>query len=171
MGYGGTGLGIYGGGTVLPWSEEAVLHEILQDVAKDRRIFLHDPRSGNRVHPQTHVIVLHPEFVNELHQKGFTGQSLRDYIIEMTAVPYEDLSENEIQGIKNRIADKSEVFFGSDIIPPDRIPVFEKSLKPGGRVPVVLSPRDIHIIVAGGITGYSFGFAYARGALQTKLIR
>jgi hypothetical protein len=171
MGYGGTGLRIYGGGTVLPWSEEAVLHEILQDVAKDRRIFLHDPRSGNRVHPQTHVIVLHPEFVNELHQKGFTGQSLRDYIIEKTAVPYEDLSENEIQGIKNRIADKSEVFFGSDIIPPDRIPVFEKSLKPGGRVPVVLSPRDIHIIVAGGITGYSFGFAYARGALQTKLIR
>ena len=156
---------------VLPWSEEEILHEIIQDVAKDRRIFQYNPRSGNRAHPQSHVIVLHPEFVNELHQKGFTSQSLLDYIIEKTSVPYEELSKEEIQGIKDRIADKSDVFFGSDLIPPDRIPVFEKSLKPGGSVPVVLTPQDIHIVVAGGISGYSFGFAYARGALQTKLIR
>ena len=171
MGYGGMGLRIYGGGTVLPWSEDEVLQEIIQDVAKDRRIFQYDPRSGNRVHPQTHIMVLHPEFVSELHQKGFTSQSLRDYIIKKTSVPYEDLSKEEIHGIKNRIADKSEVFFGTDLIPTDRIPVFEKSLKPGGSVPVVLTPQDIHIVVAGGITGYSFGFAYARGALQTKPIR
>jgi hypothetical protein len=171
MGYGAGGLRIYGGGTVLPWSEEEILHEIVQDVAKDRRIFQYNPRSGNRAHPQAHVMVLHPEFVNELNQKGFNSRSLLDYIIEKTSVRYEELSKEEIQGIKDRIADKSDVFFGSDLIPPDRIPVFEKSLKQGGSVPVVLTPQDIHIVVAGGISGYSFGFAYARGALQTKLIR
>jgi hypothetical protein len=171
MGYGGMGLRIYGGGTVLPWSEEEVLHEIIQDVAKDRRMFQFNPRKGNRAHPQTHVIVLHPEMVSELHRKGFTGQSLRDHIIDSTSVPYEDLSKEEIRGIRDRIADKSDIFFGSGLIPPERIPVFEEALKPGGKVPVVLTPQDIHIVVAGGISGYSFGFAYLRGALQTKLIR
>jgi hypothetical protein len=171
MGYGGMGLRIYGGGTVLPWSEEEILHEILQDVAKDRRMFQFNPRKGDRVHPQTHVIVLHPEMVSELHRKGFTSQSLRDHIIDNTNVPYEDLSKEEIRGIRDRIADKSDIFFGSGLIPPDRIPVFEEALKPGGKVPVILTPQDIYIAVAGGISGYSFGFAYLRGALQTKLIR
>jgi hypothetical protein len=170
MGYGGMGLRIYGGGTVLPWSEEEILHEIIQDVAKDRRMFQFNPRKGDRVHPQTHVIVLHPEMVSELRRKGFTIQSLRDHIIDSTSVPYEDLSKEEIRGIKERIADKSDIFFGSGLIPPDRIPVFEEALKPGGKVPVILTPQDIHIAVAGGISGYSFGFAYLRGALQTKLI-
>jgi hypothetical protein len=171
MGYGSMGLRIYGGGTVLPWSEEEVLHEIIQDVAKDRSMFQFKPRKGDRAHPQTHVIVLHPEMVTELHRKGFTRQSLRDHIINSTSIPYEDLSREEIKGIRDRIADKSDVFFGSGLIPPDRIPVFEEALKPGGKVPVVLTPQDIHIAVAGGISGYSFGFAYLRGALQTKLIR
>jgi hypothetical protein len=170
MGYGGMGLRIYGGGTVLPWSEEEVLHEIIQDVAKDRRMFQFNPRKGDRAHPQSHVIVLHPEMVSALHRKGFTSQSLRDHIIDSTSVPYEDLSKEEIRGIKDRIADKSDIFFGSGLIPPDRIPVFEEALKPGGRVPIILTPQDIHIAVAGGISGYSFGFAYLRGALQTKLI-
>jgi hypothetical protein len=171
MGYGGMGLRIYGGGTVLPWSEEEVLHEIIQDVAKDRRMFQFNPRKGDRAHPQTHIIVLHPELVTELHRMGFTSQSLRDYIIDHTSVRYEDLSKEEIRGIRDRIADQSDIFFGSGLIPSDRIPVFKEALKPGGKVPVILTPQDIHIAVAGGISGYSFGFAYLRGALRTKLIR
>jgi hypothetical protein len=165
------GLKIYGGGTVLPWSEEEVLHEIIQDVANERRIFQFDPRKGNRAHPSTHVIILHPEMASAMQRKGFTCQSLRDHIIETTSVPYEKLSKEEIKGIKYRIADKSNIFFGSGLIPPERIPVFEHALKPGRKVPVVISPENIHIAVSGGISGYSFGFSYLRGALLTKLIR
>jgi len=33
-------------------------------------------------------------------------------------------------------------------------------LKPGGRVPVVQSPEDFHVFVAGGSPGYDLLFSY-----------
>jgi hypothetical protein len=171
MGHGNMGMKVYGGGTVLPWSAEEILKEITKDIANDRRIFSQfNPREGKRAHPNSHIVVLHPEMVGELVRKGFTRQKLLEFIIQSTSVAYEDLSHEEVQGIRDRLANTSTVFFGTDIIPPDRIPVFQRSLKTGGKVPVVLTPDDIHILVSGGTTGYSFGFAYARGALQTRVI-
>jgi hypothetical protein len=171
MGHGNMGMKVYGGGTVLPWSKEEILNEIIKDIARDRRIFSEfKPEEGQRAHPNSHIIVLHPEMVIELQRSGFTRQSLRDFIIRSTSVSYEDLNRDEIEGIRNRIADTSTVFFGTDIIPPERIPVFIEGLKPGGKVPVILNPDDLHLMIAGGMTGYSFGFAYARGALQTRVI-
>jgi len=164
------GTRIFGGGTVLPWSEDEILSEIIKDVANDRRIFLFDPRKGFRAHPSTHIIVLHPEMAQAMQSRGFTIKSFRDHIYESTMVPYEDLSEEEVKGIKTRIADKSNIFFGAGLIPTERIPVFEKALKPGGKVPVVLAPEDINIFVSGGISGYTFGSSYLRGAILTKLI-
>jgi hypothetical protein len=169
--YGHMGMKVYGGGTVLPWSAEEILNEIIKDIAHDRRIFSEfNPGEGQRAHPNSHIIVLHPEMVIELQRSGFTRQSLRDFILSGTSVSYEDLKRDEIEGIRNRIADTSAVFFGTDIIPPERIPVFIEGLKAGGKVPVILNPDDLHIMVAGGITGYSFGFAYARGACLTRAI-
>jgi hypothetical protein len=54
--------------------------------------------------------------------------------------------------------------------------VFKDVLKPGGKVPVVISPEDIHILIAGGIPGYTFGKShtrapYASTSHQIKLIR
>jgi hypothetical protein len=165
----------YGGGTMVPWTAEDILNDIISDVAGDRKIFgLYKPGEGLSSHPQTHIMVLHPEFVIELQRLGLTKQSLRDYIIEHTMVPYEDLSQGEIRGIKDRIADASAVsginavFFGADAIPEDKIPVFQEALKPGGRVPVIVSLEDIHIAVAGGVSGYSFGMSYSREAIQTS---
>ncbi len=168
MGY---GVRIYGGGTVEPWSTEEVLNNIIKDVGNGRRFFSgYKSGTGNRAAPQSHVIVLQPDMVYELQRRGFTIQSLRDHIVESTMVPYENLSWDEIQGIRERIADKSNIFFGAGLIPDNRKPVFERGLKPGGKVPVVLSPEDVHIVVAGGISGYAFGFSYMRGAMQTRLI-
>lgn len=168
--YGRMGMKVYGGGTVQPWSAEEILGEIIKDVANDRRIFSQfNPREGKRAHPNSHIIVLHPEMVLELQRAGFTRQKLREFIIQSTSVAYEDLSQEEVRGIRDRLANTSTVFFGTDNIPPDRIPVFQRSLKTGGKVPVVLTPDDIHILVSGGITGYSFGFTYARGAVQTRV--
>jgi len=105
-----------------------------------------------------------------MQSKGFTAQSLRDQIVETTSVPFDQLSKEEIEGIKYRITDKSNIFFGSGLIPPEHLHIFENALKPGGKAPVVMSPEDIYIAVSGGISGYSFGYSYMRGALLTKLI-
>jgi hypothetical protein len=45
-------------------------------------------------------------------------------------------------------------------------------LKPGGRVPIVQSPDDFHIVVAGGSPGYSLLFSYPgpNWANETKKI-
>jgi hypothetical protein len=48
--------------------------------------------------------------------------------------------------------------------------VFKEALKPGGKVPVLVSPKDIHILVAGGIPGYAFGMSYFRMSHVTKAI-
>ncbi len=108
-----------------------------------------------------------------LHRRGFKSkQSLRDYIYESTKVPYEELTEQEIQGIHDRMNTKPsdiDIFFAHDAIPENRLPVLKESLKPGGKVPVI-NPEDIHIVVSGSIPGYSFGMTYFRTAHKTKLI-
>jgi hypothetical protein len=67
----------------------------------------------------------------------------------------------------------------ADMIPPDRLAVFQEALKPGGKIPVLISPKDIHIIVAGtgsGVPGSVVWFSYIKAVYkwtshQTKLIR
>ena len=73
-------------------------------------------------------------------------------------------SQNEVDFIKASIADGR--------IRPDRAQVFLDALKPGGRVPVVQSPSDFHIVVAGGSPGYDLLFTYpgTNWAHETKKI-
>ena len=122
--------------------------------------------------------MLNPETAKGLQDIGFTTQeSLRNYIYEHTSVPYEELSPEEIKNIKDRIAgSKAGDMILSDTIPPDIIPVFEEALKPGGKVPVLITPKDIHVIVAGGKPGSPLGLSYIRAPYkwtshQTKRIR
>lgn len=62
-------------------------------------------------------------------------------------------------------------------IPADRVLVFKKALKPGGKLPLLDRPEDLRIVVVGGIPGYTFSMSYFREGLyaptsdQTKLIR
>ncbi len=125
-------------------------------------------------HLRKHIIVIHPELAIMLQGLGYnTKRSLRDYIYESTRIPYEELSEQEIRGLNDRIDTKPpdmDIFYAHDAIPAERLPVIKESLKPGGRVPVV-NPEDIHIIVSGSIPGYSFGMWYFRTAHKTKVIR
>jgi hypothetical protein len=173
---GGIGMRIYGGGVVEPWDARAVLGEIVKDVADDRRTFgqYRVGVANPAAHLRKHIIVIHPEFAIMLKRLGYkTKRSLRDHIYESTKVPYEQLSDQEVRGINDRINTTPpdiDIFYPHDAIPKDRLPAIKESLRPGGVVPVV-NPEDIHIIVSGSVPGYSFGMSYFRTAHKTKLIR
>jgi hypothetical protein len=165
---------IYGGGVVEPWNVKSVLNSLVKDVAGDRIIFAAYKFgvANPAAHLRKHIMVIHPELAIMLHRIGYTTKkSLRDYIYESTKVPYEELSAQEIQGIKDRINTKAGgMFFANDAFAEGQLSVMKEALKPGGKVPVV-NPDDIHIIVSGSIPGYSFGMSYFRSAHKTKVIR
>ena len=173
-GHGSIAMKIYGGGTVVPWTADSILKQIIRDVAASRKMFAGYQAgvgSGLDGQPKNYIFILHPEMAGQLKQMGFTGKSLQNFILERTAVRYDDLSRDEIEGLLNRMADSGEVFFGAGAIPRNRIPVFKAALERHGSIPVVVSPHDINIFVSGGISGYTFGMSYLRGAHQTRLIR
>jgi hypothetical protein len=153
---------VLGGGAVAPWTGQGVIDQVVTRM-----------KTGGVVwpHSQTYILVLHPDCAVDLAENGYTRRSLQEYLYEQTRVPYEKLvgpvlfgHDNEIDFIRASIADGR--------IRPDRAQVFLDALKPGGRVPVVQSPDDFHIVVAGGSPGYDLLFSYpgTNWANQTKRI-
>ena len=126
---------------------------------------LYNPKIANpSAHPTKHVFMITPELADDLAESGYGQASLRDYIYESACVPYEELSTQEIKTIETRI-EQSVAGRGlfADQLPPDRIPVWEKGLKPGGKVPVMVTPEDLHFIVVGLPHGKSIsGWSYIR---------
>jgi hypothetical protein len=174
----GIGLGgdftIYSGGTGGAWTVDDLLEGIINKIAPNRLMFssyLPGIGSGAFARPFNYIFVLSPDTAQELKKMGFTRQSLQDYIIDKTSVPYEDLSEAEIQGLKRRLSEKTEAFGGTDNIPEDRIRVFWENLKPGGKIPVIVSPEHLNIFVSGDVSGYNFGALYLLGAHSIKPVR
>ncbi|MFC1535391.1 hypothetical protein ACFL7M_18740, partial [Thermodesulfobacteriota bacterium] len=118
---------------------------------------LYNPKIANpRAHPMKYVFMITPELADDLAASSYTQVSLRNYIYESACVPYEELSPHEIKTIQTRI-DQSVASRGifSDQLPPDRIPVWQKGLKPGGKVPIMVTPEDLHFIVVGTVHGKS----------------
>ena len=81
------------------------------------------------------------------------------------------VSEAEIEGLKRRLSEKSEAFGGTDNIPDARISVFRENLRPGGKIPVIVSPENLNIIILGDVSGYDFGALYLLGAHSIKPVR
>jgi hypothetical protein len=153
---------VFGGGAVAPWTGQGVIDAIVARV-----------KDGGVVwpHSQTYILVLHPDCAIDLAKRGYTRRSLQEYLYEQTRVPYEKLSgpvffghDSEIDFIRLSITDGR--------IRSDRAQIFLDALRPGGRVPVVQSPEDFHILVAGGSPGYDLLFSYpgTNWANQTKKI-
>jgi hypothetical protein len=153
---------VLGGGAVAPWTAKGVIDQVVARIKSAGVVWPHS---------QTYILVLHPDCAVDLANHGYTRKSLQEYLYEQTRVPYEKLAgpvffghDNEVDFIKTSIADGR--------IRPDRAPIFLDALKPGGRVPVVQSPADFHILVAGGSPGYDLLFSYpgTNWANQTKRI-
>jgi len=154
---------VLGGGAVAPWTAQGILNTVVE-------------RTSNVVfgwvHSQTYILVLHPDCAYELSKLGYTRKSLQEWLYEHTSIPYEKLitatsgfgHASEIDEIQQSIADGR--------IRPDRAQVFKDALKPGGKVPIVQSPDDFHIVVAGGSPGYTLLFSYPgpNWAHETKKI-
>jgi hypothetical protein len=141
---------IFGGGAVAPWTAQGVIDQIATQIRNRGVVW---------PHAQKHILVLHPDCAVELANHGYTRKSLQEYLYEQTRVPYEKLNKQvsfgqgtEEEFIRASIADGR--------IRPDRAQIFLDNLKPGGRLPVVQSPDDFHIVVAGGSPGYDLLFTY-----------
>lgn len=140
----------FGGGAVTPWTAQGVIDQIVERA-----------RSGGVrwPHAQTYILVLIPDCAVELANSGYTRRSLQEYLYEKTRMPYESLAKDVLFGqgteeefIRTSVADGR--------IRPDRAKIFLDNLKPGGLIPVVQSPDDFHIFVAGGSPGYDLLFSY-----------
>ena len=161
---------------------EAKLKRIVQSILARRNMVFarYDPnRAVPACHPPKFIFMISPEAAVELNKLGYTQEKLRSFIYSSTSVPYQELTPDEIVGIQKRI-DQSLANAGilADRIPPERIPFFQQSLKPGGRVPILITPDDLHFVVAGGveagisITDWSYMRApYAWGSHQTVKVR
>ncbi len=163
------------GGMIGTWTAEGILDRMVQDITRtDRRgYFTWGTKGvgairGSGGGAMNHMIILFPELVAEFKKMGFDQKSLQDEIYKRTSVPYEDLNENERKSIQTGIE--------LGVIPADRKTVFEAALKPGGKVPVLISPENLHFFVAGGAPGCAFSFNYYRippynhTALMTRLV-
>ncbi|MEM0488199.1 MAG: hypothetical protein QW707_03230 [Candidatus Bathyarchaeia archaeon] len=172
--YGIGGAVGYGGG-IMGYSAGEIMGRIVEDIINDRKFFKEwDPkgmRPGDPGHgkgPRKHMIILFPAVVKELSKLFRDQNEFASAIYDRARVPYEELSAEERQAIRSAIEE--------GIIPSERIEVFNEALKPGGRVPVLVSPEDIHVFVAGGTPGFAFGVSYYRlppynnTAIMTKLL-
>jgi len=153
---------VFGGGAVAPWTGQGVINEVVTRIKNAGVVWPHS---------QSHILVLHPDCAVDLANHGYTRRSLQEYLYEQTRVPYEKLAgpvffghQSEIDFIRASIADGR--------IRADRAQIFLDALQPGGRVPVVQSPADFHILVAGGSPGYDLLFSYpgTNWANQTKKV-
>jgi len=153
---------IFGGGAVAPWTAQGVIDQIATQIRNRGPVW---------PHAQKHILVLHPDCAVELAGLGYTRKSLQEYLYEHTRTPYERLAKevsfgegSEEEFIRASVADGR--------IRADRAQIFLDNLKPGGLVPVVQSPDDFHIVVAGGSPGYDLLFTYpgTNWAHQTKKI-
>jgi hypothetical protein len=149
------------GGMIGTWNAEGILDRITENIMNsERRTY---PQWGNKGvgaipgsggGSSNHMIILFPELVAELKKMGYDQASLQDDLYERTSVPYEELRPEDIRGIQTGME--------TGVVPAERKAVFDAALKPGAKVPVLMSPENIHLFVSGGVPGCAFSFSYYR---------
>jgi hypothetical protein len=147
---------ILGGGAVAPWTGQGIIDQVVERIG-----------GGSRYawfFAQTFDLVLIPDCAVELKNLGYSRRSLQEYLYEHTRVPFEKLSPATVSLTQAAIDDGR--------IRPENAQIFKDNLKPGGRVPIVQTPDDFHIFVAGGSPGYDLLFTYPgpNWANQTKKV-
>ena len=118
---------------------------------------------------KNYIIGMDPGLARGLDKLGFKKTDIKRWLIENARIPYSDFSEREKRSLGLAIADGK--------IPPNV--VSKDQIKEGGTIPVASSPDFIHIVVVGGMPGYTGVWCYPgpnyghqtrpiRGATLTK---
>jgi hypothetical protein len=98
--------------------------------------------------------MIYPQAANQLNSMGFNQERLENYLYERTSIPFEEMGPEEVSSFKEKIeGSRDGDMLLADTIPPDRISFFEEALKPGGRIPILITPKDINKVVSGSGTG------------------
>ncbi|UCC17150.1 MAG: hypothetical protein JSU58_00965 [Dehalococcoidales bacterium] len=149
------------GGLIGTWNAEEILDRIGNDLKnRDRQLLMEWRNKGVGSIPgsgqgsQNHLTVLFPELVSEFNKMGYDQQKLQEEIFNRASLYYEELREEEVTSITMAME--------LGIVPPERKELFEAALKPGGKVPVMMSPENVHLFVSGGAPGCAFSFNYYR---------
>ena len=85
---------------------------------------------------------------------GYDQQKLQEEIFNRASFDFEEMREEEVTSIKMAME--------LGIVPQERKEFFKTMLKPGGKVPVMISPENVHLFVSGGAPGCAFSFSYYR---------
>ncbi len=156
------------GGIIGTWSAEGVLDRLVNNVlTMNRRVLPAWGEKGVGANPgsgggaNNHFVMLFPALAAELDKLGYDRAKLQQAVYDRAVVPYEELTEQDVQGIRGGIR--------MGVVPADRAKVFEAALKPGGKVPVLVTPESLHFFVAGGDPGAAFSFNYLRLPPYNKL--
>jgi hypothetical protein len=149
------------GGMIGTWDAEGILNRIVDNIKRqDGRMFPQWGSKGVGSIPgsggggNNHMVILFPELVSELKKMGYDQVSLQDEIYRRTSVKYEELRPEDIEGIRTGIE--------TGVVPQERKEVFEAALRPGGMVPVLISPENVNLFVSGGAPGCAFSYSYSR---------
>lgn len=149
------------GGMIGTWNADEILERISENIRnRDRNLFREwgnrgvGPLPGSGQGSQNHMIILFPELVSEYKKKGYDQESLQQEIYRRACVRYEDLKPEELRGI--------QMGMEIGVVPAERKAFFGEALKPGGMVPVMMSPESVNFFVSGGVPGCAFSFSYYR---------
>jgi len=146
---------VLGGGAVALWTGQSVLDQIVSSIG--------GLRMGRPSPKQKYVVTFNPDCAYELVKMGFTTrESVQEWLYENSRVPIEKLRPGTKEAIQRMIDDGR--------LRADRIPVYQKALDENSSIPVVQSPQDIHIFVAGGSPGYTLLFGYLDDSHVSKKI-
>jgi hypothetical protein len=172
--HGESQLSHFYGGMIGTWTAPGVLDRMVEDIVRtDRRgLFMWGSKGvgkfpGSGGGALNHMIVVFPELAAEFKKMGFDQQKLQDEIYARTSIPYDELNHAERKAIQTAME--------LGVIPTDRQPVFQAALNPGAKVPVLISPDNLHFFVAGGAPGCAFSLNYRvppynQTALMTRLV-
>src|SRR4030042_926760 len=174
--HGESQLNHFYGGMIMTWTAPGVLDRMVEDTQRGpsrRELFMWGSKGvgkypGSGGGARNHMIILFPELAAEFKKMGFDQQKLQEEIYRRTSIPFEELNLAERKAVRTAM--------DMGIIPAERKAVFEAALKPGAKVPILISPDNLHLFVAGGAPGCAFSFNYYRvppynqTALMTRLI-
>jgi hypothetical protein len=155
----------YGGSTGM-WNAEDMLNSIARNIAeKDSKRFPEwgnkgvGPVPGSGLGSRNHFVILFPELVSAFTKNGMTQPEVQKEIYERSRVRYEDLRPEAVKGL--------EMALQNGVIPEERKEVFREALKPGGMVPVLMSPENIHLFVSGGAPGPPLSHSVTTGCRRS----